>query len=308
MVKLDEAKFKKEVAEQCNDLLSDLNKMNFSDNHYVLLSDVSEFGKLLNHAADVISNLEAVYVKPQPNDFAMNSQLSSKDNPNWKIRENRYPITETELEAFNIFGSIVTVLSFGMNELTGSMSKIYMIDAKYMHSIDDIDTLSRFVERMAECGFPSKYIMYNTYLIAAENLNGGKASGTRPIWGQSRCIFYPNDQDHIIKIAYNPIGKVGNRNEAYITKLLHGTPESKYIAQVQKITKNAYVTEGERVNTSGIGSFDYTKCMVIKNKINASPRLVNTNIEITDIHPKNIGTKKDGSLCIIDYGGITRQR
>lgn len=264
----------------------------------VTLNEVSEIEKILKHAVDVVSQFGADAVRPT--EFP--SQVSQSANLNWKVRNTQDHDYRVFLRSFRLIGTVVTVFSFGMNAITRSLAGVYMIDAKYIGAISDIETLSQFVEKMASYGIPTKYIMYNAHLICMNKLTG-KGAQDNPIWGQSRCVFFPpKDKASIIKVAYNPLGKMGNKNEAYITKLLHGTQEGHYLASIKQITKNGYCVSAERVDTSRNGS--QLECNQITRVINASSRLEDANIEITDIHPANIGYKKDGTPCIVDFGGV----
>lgn len=265
--------------------------------HKITLGGIAECGKLINKAVDVISNFEASFVRPS----AMNSKLASDENPNWKV-PNGITITPKALETFNTFSGIIQVLGFGMNQITHGLNRVYMIDAKYMNAIDNQEDLSKFVEKMAAAGIPSKYIMQNAYLISSKRLRGD-GSPDKPIWGQSRCVFYPDNADYIIKVAYNPIGKIGNRNEAYITKLLHGTPEEKLIARVTKISKNGFVTQGEKVKIPPEG-VPLSTCWSIDDKLKSSKALRDVNISITDIHHYNVGYHSDKTPCVVDYGAV----
>lgn len=268
----------------------------------VTLNEVSEIGKILKHAVDVVSQLGADAVKPT----YFPSRNVQSVNPNWKKRDMNDGNFRHALEAFRQIGTIVTVFSFGLNAITRSLSGVYMIDAKYIGAISDIETLSQFVEKMASYGIPTKYIMYNAHLICMGKLTG-EGTQNAPIWGQSRCVLFPpKDESSIIKVAYNPLGKMGNKNEAYITKLLRPTREGHYIAHIKQITKNGYVVSAERVDTSKPGSD--AECNVIERMVNASRLLKEVNVEITDIHPANIGYKKDGTPCIVDFGGIHHRR
>ena len=263
------------------------------------LNDIAECGKLINKAVDVMSKFEASFIKPS----IMNSKLNSSENPNWKDLNGK-DVPLKALKAFNKVSSIVQVMGFGMNQITHGLNRVYMIDAAYMNAIDDQEDLSKFVEKMAAAGIPSKYIMQNAYLISSKKLRGD-GSPDKPIWGQSRCVFYPDKANYIIKVAYNPIGKIGNRNEAYITKLLHGQPEENLVAKVTKISKNGFVTQGEKVRIPKNG-VSWAECNRIRSEINRSQALKDTNISIEDIHPDNIGYRSDKSPCIVDYGAVAR--
>ena len=263
------------------------------------LNDIAECGKLINKAVDVMSKFEASFIKPS----VMNSKLNSSENPNWKDLNGK-DVPLKALKAFNKVSSIVQVMGFGMNQITHGLNRVYMIDAAYMNAIDNPEDLSKFVEKMAAAGIPSKYIMQNAYLISSKKLRGD-GSPDKPIWGQSRCVFYPNKANYIIKVAYNPIGKIGNRNEAYITKLLHGQPEENLVAKVTKISKNGFVTQGEKVRIPKNGA-SWDVCNKIQSEINRSQVLKDTNISIEDIHSNNIGYRSDKSPCIVDYGAVAR--
>lgn len=267
--------------------------------HKVTLGGIADCGKLINRVVDVISNFEASFVRPS----VMNSKLASDENPNWKV-PNGITITPKALETFNMFGGLIQMLGFGMNQITHGLNRVYMIDATYMNAIDNQEDLSKFVETMAAAGIPSKYIMQNAYLISSKKLRGD-GSPDKPIWGQSRCVFYPDNADYIIKVAYNPIGKIGNRNEAYITKLLHGTPEEKFIARVTKISKNGFVTQGEKVTIPPNG-VSYDTCRSMARSLNSSKALTDVNISIVDIHPNNVGYHSDQTPCVVDYGTVQR--
>ena len=293
------------LIEKCLKFQDDLDKIGQRavsyKNHKITLGSIAECGKLINKAVDVVSNFEASFVRPS----VMNSKLASDENPNWKV-PNGITITPKALETFNTFSGLIQILGFGMNQITHGLNRVYMIDATYMNAIDDQENLSKFVEKMAAAGIPSKYIMQNAYLISSKKLRGD-GSPDKPIWGQSRCVFYPNKANYIIKIAYNPIGKIGNRNEAYITKLIHGTPEEKLIARVTKISKNGFVTQGEKVKIPPDGA-PYKICWSVADKLKSSKALNDVNISIIDIHPHNVGYHFDEKTpCVVDYGAVVRK-
>lgn len=296
-------KYLKNVSEMCHNFYVIFRGLEHNPNFGnrpvdVTLDDVGLIEQLLKRAVDVVSQFGADAVRPTE----LPSQVSQSANPNWKIRDTQDREYRQFLSSFRLIGSVVSVFSFGLNAITRSLASVYMIDARYIGAISDIETLSQFVEKMASYGIPTKYIMYNAHLICMNKLTGEGAQDS-PIWGQSRCVFFPpKESASIVKVAYNPLGKMGNKNEAYITKLLRGTKEGHYLANIKQITKNGYVVSAERVDTSRPGS--QAECDVIESMVNASPRLKDADIEITDIHQANIGYKKDGTPCIVDFGGV----
>ena len=207
---------------------------------------------------------------------------------------------------FNELCNYLRGIQFGLNIITGSLKEIYDIPAEYIGAISDMETLSKFAEKLIQYGFPSKYVMLNLYLIADESLRGTKGNENAPIWGQSRVVFLPDNNEDIHKIAINALGLESNAAEYRVYKQFKEAKADDILAQVSWISGNKYALNMRKAKTMGI--FKY---LLYKTKIDAMIKEAskkvqehfkgNVHISLIDIHPGNIG-KIDDKLVLIDYG------
>lgn len=209
------------------------------------------------------------------------------------------------IRAMNTYSTAISEASFGINQITYSLSKVYYVNPDKMGSCNNPELLSQMVEKMMKHGIPSKYIMLNIYLLADESLKGN-GSYHDPIWGQTRVVLFPQKEDLIYKIAYNSSGYRSNRNEEYITKFFSGSSLAKHLAGVMWASNNRYIIGAERVVTSGAKvSAAALKLDHVLDEMKNYIHSHGGHFEIVDVHSANIGVRKndpDNNLVITDYG------
>ena len=109
-------------------------------------------------------------------DFAQNGNTNMND------------VDKTVIQSLNSLVNLIEFIQFGLTSLTNAIQKVHLIDLKYMNSIDDRNTLSKFVYDCIQNGIPPKFIAYNTWLIASENIRGSASIQTCR-WSNQMCFL-----------------------------------------------------------------------------------------------------------------------
>jgi hypothetical protein len=211
------------------------------------------------------------------------------------------------IDKLNGFAGFCGRVQMGMNNISGALQQLYVIDAKYRNCIKDVETLSMFVDKCIQSAIPPKYISYNAYLVSNVNLKGDGSEGNEnhPRWGQTRVVFFPIDNRTVIhKIALSGYGVRCNRNEYRITDKFKSEGGSDLLALVVSHTPSFGIITAERVNIPGdISSSELEK---IRTKVRLFANKKNLPIAITDIHSGNVGVKHK-NYVITDYGNNARK-
>lgn len=204
----------------------------------------------------------------------------------------------------------VHYLQYDMNGFTNMIQKVNLIDLKYMNSIKDRNVLSKFVSDLIRNGIPAKFVAYNSWLISSEDLRGSKPEYNIPA-GQSRCVFFPNDnKNEILKIALNGFGITSNRNEVRFAKAVSGEPE---LRQMTAMVTHAYTDDGviaaERIVDKSGGKHPTLKeCKAMSNAYdNFTKKHPELRLKIKDFHDENVMWSTDRNCWVsIDYGFSNR--
>jgi len=211
------------------------------------------------------------------------------------------------IDSLNNLVSITEHIQFGLTSLTNAMQNVHLIDLKYMNSIDDRDVLSKFVYECVQNGIPPKYIAYNTWLIANEQIRGSAAT-YKPVAGQTRCIFFPIDnKKEILKIAISGIGITSNKNEIRFAEFLKRSKEQEMIDISAMITNSYYedaIVAMERV-VDRVGKHpDLLILNEIKQKYaDFTKRHPELRLVISDFNDGNVMWSSDKNRWVcIDYG------
>ena len=218
---------------------------------------------------------------------------------------------KTYKAALDSLVSLLEILSIGCNQVANDIVGMYMIDAKYLHTISDVETLGKFVNKMIDDGIPGKYVAYNTWCAMSEDFDNRKffykksgifdMEGTYPRWGQSRVVFFPgNTPKEVLKVALNRAGILANKRELQIYDMYKKHNSEDILAKPNKsYAKNTIITM-EKLDTKDITQ---TIVMDMRGKI-AKLNIVKSSLHtINDIHAGNIGKADDGAYKIIDYAG-----
>ena len=233
----------------------------------------------------------------------LEERLDFAQNGNVKLND----VDPLIISSLNNLVGITERFQFGLTSLSNAMQKVHLIDLKFMNSITDRDTLSKFVYDCIQNGIPPKYIAYNTWLIANESIRGS-ASRYKPVGGQTRCVFFPNDnKKEILKIATSGIGITSNKNEIRFAEFLKRSKEQDMI-DISALVTNTYAEDAilamERV-VDRVGKHpDLAILNEIKGKYRAfTERHPELRLVISDFNDGNVmwSSDKDRWVCI-DYG------
>lgn len=195
------------------------------------------------------------------------------------------------------------VIQKGLNSLTGAFKGIYTIPAQYCNSIRTLDVLDAFAGKMITSGFPSKYITFNLYMASHGDLKG-KGDTLAPVWGQSRCVFFPErDKNVVYKIAVNPSGIRANRVEQTTWEKVKNHQDASWFAPVLAVEKASCVLTMKRCDTDKHG---FVHKSIVTNECRLKLQQICDDCganAVMDIHPMNIGWD-NGHYCVIDYGAM----
>jgi hypothetical protein len=129
--------------------------------------------------------------------------------------------------------------------------------------------------------------MYNVMEYANETLLG---SGCR------RDV-YVYDDTSVLKVEQQPNSTcVSSRSEITVWNMVKDTEDARHFAAIFEYTNDGYIRM-ERVERTGDA--------VAYDDVRPYYRLLNeiaSKYDVTDMHMGNIGQRKDGTWCIIDYG------
>jgi hypothetical protein len=211
------------------------------------------------------------------------------------------------IDGLNKLVHITEHFQFGLSSLSNAMQKVHLIDLKFMNSITDRNVLSKFVYDCIQNGIPPKYIAYNTWLIANESIRGS-AARYKPVGGQTRCVFFPNDnKKEILKIATSGIGITSNKNEIRFSQFLKQSKEQEMI-ECSALVTNQYAQDAilamERV-VDRVGKHpDLMTLQTMKSQYQQfTTRHPELRLVVSDFNDGNVmwSSDKDRWVCI-DYG------
>lgn len=221
----------------------------------------------------------------------------SLDAPDDSINA-RYRITDT----LNIFSIFISSAQMGINILTATATGLYRIDGRYYESIKNINILSQFVDKCIKAAVPPKYIAYNAYLVSAPEIKGSKGNEDNPIWGQSRVVFFPTQNDKVVyKLALSGWGVRSNKSEYVVSEAFKKYGGEHLISATIGISKESTLIVSERVEEFDENNGDISKIIRLKDEIGQFCRKNNIKLEIDgDLHSGNVGVR-NGKVIAIDY-------
>jgi hypothetical protein len=197
-----------------------------------------------------------------------------------------------------------------INIISSSIDQNSIIDGRFFESIKSVSLLEMFVKQCVENGLPSKYICYNTWLIADKCIKGN--NNFKPIWGQTRFVFFPPKARVIYKIAMNGAGVSANKAEINISQLFTKMDRIDLIAPVVKTFGDDMIIAMERIKGDSKRP-SYQELLTFTARCNDSIKLYEKstkqqlNIKISDQHKDNVMyDTRYGIFRSIDYGVETR--
>jgi len=303
-------KHKGELDELCELIVEGFEIANHEDN-----VDPMEYSKkvtkLMHKANSKMNGIDGTGIKMSMKELTafqarmnkLEQQLDFAQNGNNRLND----VDTHVISALNDLVSITENIQFGLTSLSNAMQKVHLIDLKYMNSIDDRNVLSKFVYDCIQNGIPPKYIAYNTWLIANESIRGS-ASKYKPVGGQTRCVFFPNDnKKEILKIAISGIGIVSNKNEIRFSEFMKNYKEQEML-DISALVTNTYAEDAilsmERV-VDKVGKHpDPIVLNEIKQKyVDFAARHPELRLVVTDFNDGNVMWSSDKNRWVcIDYG------
>ena len=198
-------------------------------------------------------------------------------------------------------------IQISMNMLSSALDNKSIINGNFVGTIRSVALLDIFVKRCIDAGIPPKYIGYNTWLIADESIRG-KSDTFKPVWGQTRVVFFPPSKKVVYKVALSGAGISSNEAEVRTSKLFVEMDRVDLIAPVVKAWGNGAIVALERIPNNGHKpSYDallkYTKEVNSVIKKYEEKNNVKINTKISDQHRDNVMyDERIGSYRSIDYG------
>ncbi len=221
---------------------------------------------------------------------------------------------EKDLDAVTVVNQVLSTLAIvqmGLNAITASISNIFMVDRRFKGVADTPEKLAQFSKKLVDAGIPPKFISYNCYIVASDDVKGDPdLDGSAPCWGQTRVVFFPKDEKIIYKVALSTFGRLANKSEydicAKARKTLNTSEDTWPIALTYETKQDSQLVVSERV----IGGKDVEfpdKNQLYKfpdvlddfvSKVNV-PRISDYNV----YSKHNLGKRQSNDVpVIIDYG------
>jgi hypothetical protein len=215
---------------------------------------------------------------------------------------------ETLTAILSMVNDKLLVMTMAMNYLALSIAEENKLPSEFYRSINDIETMDRFVLAMFNSNFSSIDIKNYIYAAAKSEMIG-EGSHRDPIWGQTRITFFPTKSpDRVYKIGYNKAGANANMQELKIYKMCIEASRKNGVefplAKSISITIHNIVEEMQRIDQ---GHYEPTSedAQEVCDLLNDNAEKCDMPIEFSDIHPGNImKDKNSGKLLCIDYGAI----
>lgn len=296
------------VFEDSVNLLAEAIKNPLSPNAATLINSVEQLNQLFSRAPKRRGNLTITIAQlNQVNDFIrrVNESLAFLDDPAKTSLEFSLKYGTPLLNALNTLSGIVTRLQYAVNYITGAMNQVHTVDANYLESIDDKDTLANFVSECINGNIPSKYIAYNVWAVCTKRLRGD-ADQKKPRMGQSRLVILPDRENTVLKIALNSGGIRDIRNEIAISKIVQDAQPP----VVTRVVKAYGPNPTERPVAADVEKADLKRKATMADIMSVTDALTDAlhdkgywNIYIADIHFKNVG-QVNGHWVVTDYGAV----
>lgn len=210
-------------------------------------------------------------------------------------------------EMMNYLGCV----TMGLNAISAKINCMHMIDASYLHSITDLETLGKFVNEMIKHGFDTKDVAYNTWCVMDKSYEERSffykwdkigSPEEAPRWGQSRVVFFPKKQNYILKCATNGMGLIANDTELNRYKLYRKHKLAEYLCAPYGSHYNHTIIEFEKLKPVTADEFGNSEISKIQEQLSAAHREKNLP-QIGDLHMNNFGKNDSGEYKVLDYAG-----
>lgn len=288
----------------------------------ILIEKKEKHIKLFNHKIKgIIDDIEKNAKKIKMNKYAVSLKdltyfQKALNKINYKL--DQYANINTDVSSFDkhtienlsYLTSKMIRYQIAFNMITSSLNDNYIVDAKFIGCIRSVALLDQFVATCIKQGLPPKYIAYNTWLVADQCIKGSK-NDYKPVWGQTRFIFFPPGGRVVYKIAMTGSGITSNKAEDRTSDLFVKMDRVDLIAPVCKVWPANAIIAMERVDNEEKPSYpalmSYTKRVNDVIEDYERSHNLHLNIDISDQHKDNIKyDKKYGCYRSIDYGIANR--
>jgi hypothetical protein len=212
------------------------------------------------------------------------------------------------VQALSYINNLLMAITMSLNYLGLSIAESSKLPKELYESIEDLETMDRFVKAMTDNNFASIDIKNFIYAAASPKLNG-KGTAENPIWGQTRVVFFPtNTKQFVYKIGFNRYGAFANITEEKISKMCTKA-EKQYnvrfpIAKTFGLTKNNIVERMQRVSSTG-KELQMIDGLTFSTNLNLLAHKCKLPITFIDIHYQNIAEDEaSGEVLCFDYGDV----
>lgn len=202
----------------------------------------------------------------------------------------------------NTVNTLALLMQFAINNITSEMHNIYKIDASYIGSAKSTEQLSKCIEQMIKGSLPSKYVAYNTYLLAAPEMKKF-SSELNPSMGQSRCVLYPTDEKIVYKFAINSAGITGIKQDKFVYDTYKKIGREELLPELISTEYNFCLSTNQRVKTNSEQKNRNHNNAVAKVRNDVELLKQKAGFAIGDLHEDNIGYAYNHPV-IMDYGNI----
>lgn len=278
----------KEDAAKYSDLISNLvedKNRNLDKTFQVSLKRFEEINQTIKEISEILFNQT---IDLDTNDEKYNNQI-------------------TEL---NYIQQDCIFLQKAINEIQSAFLNYYILPDKYVNTINNLEDLSEFVEKMIKYNYSYDSMAINVMKIYSGDL-GDNISIAR---GMGRMVFFPKNGKSIYKIPFNGFGISGNKIESLMWKKMNEAGDTIYnatgkynfrivFAPILSITQNELIIEMERVTKTSDKSFQDDFVNQLKEHLKDIGHIVGLNRLYTgDIHDDNIFKTNEDEITLIDYG------
>lgn len=216
-----------------------------------------------------------------------------------------YKSNKAFIASLNDLSGLVSRMQMGVNAVTSAFKEVWMVDAAFQGSIKDVKTLDEFVSKCIENNVPPKYINYNCYILSSDDIKGNKGTADKPIWGQSRTVFFPTGKQVVYKIALSTFGTRSNLAEQKLSRTFNKIGRGDLLALVTDMARNNCVVSQEKVDTDAKKPSD-SDVRNLKKELNDVISKNNMYLDaIYDLHKGNVGIKNKKWVAI-DFGMLRR--
>ena len=204
------------------------------------------------------------------------------------------------VDIFNDIQSVMYNVQRGLNYLFARFNKMYQFSVKYAWKwAKNQEMMAQFLNAAIQSGMPSKYIAYNAFLIAGDEIRGETKEYEDAIITPSRIIFFHSPKE-IYKLAINGLGKFLNNTEEKVTNDLKDS-STNVIAKVLGSWGSGVMISMERADE--VKSLSREEIDKLLNNFNELVKQRGKKYRLKDITERNLGYINK-NLVLSDYSNL----